>query len=940
MGNRSFIQPTPPKQTVNIGFEVGTNTPAKIKISEFPTITSLSGDTYIPVIGGTPTNDYKILSTDLLNLASSGLTQDVAQLKVDVDILQSDITGITSTTYTKTETNTLLDGKSDTGHTHSQYSTDIHSNITDLNLVSGTNTGDQDLSGLQTKIDTDLDTLSDTIVGAINEVRTIALGADIALVFDTKVALDAWLLISGNTSTLEIGNLLLIRELTVPDRWWDGTTDLELEVKIDLTNYYTSSQIDTLLLNKVDKVSGKELSTNDFTDELKEIYGNTASTGWAAPIGITAADSTHVNISAGEGHIMYNTGVNAHSPIVNEINYIGNNNVLITNLASADITYFLVNVSGVLYQQTTYPTPEQRRDNLFIGRVSHPNRTSILSIVNTPDFETSPMSQLRDMFEPIKMINSGITPYADGANLGFNISGGKLTGLGINADVNVKNPNQVSLSSKTPASFFYRTQLGGSTGLVSVIDPNNYDLNGVITSIPGNNNRSSNIRVYQFSNGNVVCQYGQKYYDSLSLAVAGIPTEQFIEFSNVDANAILIGIISVRRTATVLNSTTWSIFTPASMFGEVSNSTNGISVTDIQGVYNNSVSPEIITDDTRGALTLRDGTSSPTNNQFEIQNFNGVLKASINGKGSYESIADYGSNEAPLVYDASNWTLTSGWIFSGNSLDKNVSGTNEATALLGVAPIANQVYKLTFTVAASVNAGTFVGNVSPSFGGTLFNAITAVGTYTYYIHAVSTTKLSFGPSPNNSRFSITNISVVKKTDLTADLTVGGDVFFSGNRILNRNTNTPVFYWYPNGATYAAGAFTVNGAFNAGTTISASSSITGRQLCTTTGNAATTTGAVTMQLSSNSNYYLTADLTGTITVTTSNPAPGAKSHLFFTQGSTVQSVIFSQTGVTWRQTGTTNSGTNTITLQNISTVNAFYKVMLDWVNTSTCYITVM
>ena len=48
---------------------------------------------------------------------------------------------------------------------------------------------------------------------------------------------------------------------------------------VDLTNYYTKSETDTLLSNKVDKVTGKGLSTNDFTDtfkqaiELKKVQG-------------------------------------------------------------------------------------------------------------------------------------------------------------------------------------------------------------------------------------------------------------------------------------------------------------------------------------------------------------------------------------------------------------------------------------------------------------------------------------------------------------------------------------------------------------------------------------------------------------------------------------------------------------------------------------------
>ena len=52
----------------------------------------------------------------------------------------------------------------------------------------------------------------------------------------------------------------------------DGTTqgwEKIGDTSVDLSNYYTKSQADALLSNKVDKVSGKGLSANDFTTTLK-----------------------------------------------------------------------------------------------------------------------------------------------------------------------------------------------------------------------------------------------------------------------------------------------------------------------------------------------------------------------------------------------------------------------------------------------------------------------------------------------------------------------------------------------------------------------------------------------------------------------------------------------------------------------------------------------
>ena len=50
---------------------------------------------------------------------------------------------------------------------------------------------------------------------------------------------------------------------------WDGSAWQELGTAVDLSGYYTSSQVDGLLANKVSTVSGKGLSTNDYTTTEK-----------------------------------------------------------------------------------------------------------------------------------------------------------------------------------------------------------------------------------------------------------------------------------------------------------------------------------------------------------------------------------------------------------------------------------------------------------------------------------------------------------------------------------------------------------------------------------------------------------------------------------------------------------------------------------------------
>jgi hypothetical protein len=259
-----------------------------------------------------------------------------------------------------------------------------------------------------------------------------------------------------------------------------------------------------------------------------------------------------------------------------------------------------------------------------LGKVVHPNRTSILAVNNTVDFDVSPMSALRDLWTPLKLINEGIVPSANGANLSIDTSAGTLWGNGIGWVTNQLNPDSVTISGKSPASFFYRTQTGGTSGAVSVIDPTKYDVGGVITSVGGaGSDDSTNQRIYMYPTGIINILYGQQRYNNLAAAIAGIQSETFITYPNASSTGILIGILSVRNDIVAdgepLTNTDYAKFTFVSKFGELLGGTGGISTTTLQQAYNNSATPEIVTNTTEGALSIQNGTGNADNvtNLFE-----------------------------------------------------------------------------------------------------------------------------------------------------------------------------------------------------------------------------------------------------------------------------------------------------------------------------------
>jgi hypothetical protein len=384
-----------------------------------------------------------------------------------------------------------------------------------------------------------------------------------------------------------------------------------------------------------------EDSNLSLTDiERNTLESNLISTGTYEFTGITINSPTTINIAPMKGWIVRNTYGYATLPDVISTYYSGGTNVSITNILTADSTYVLINSANTITQQTTFPTPQQRRENIYLGKVNHPNRTSILNINNQADYDVSPMSALRDLWSPIRLINQNISPSPNGSNLSFNTSAGTVWGNGINWHNNQLSPNSVSISAKTPASFFYRTQTGGTSGLVTVIDPTKYDVGGVITSVGGAASaRATNQRIYLYPTGVINVLYGQQYYANLTAAVAGVQSESFTPYPNAESTGILIGVLSVRNDIVddgeYLTNPNYAKFTLVSKFGESFGGTGGLSTTTLQQAYDNSTTPEISINSALGALSVINGTGNAdkVTNLFEGEGATNNLTSFIRADG-------------------------------------------------------------------------------------------------------------------------------------------------------------------------------------------------------------------------------------------------------------------------------------------------------------------
>ena len=432
-------------------------------------------------------------------------------------------------------------------------------------------------------------------------------------------------------------------------------------------------------------------------------------------------------------------------------------------ISTASETFVYLTSGGTIQQQSTPLTEQQRRQNIFLGKIGHPDKTSINLVFSQPDYVLSPLSQLRDMFVPINLINGGVYPSANGANLKFNTSAGYLYGLGINFSVDTLNPNAIYISGNTPTTFQYRTQTGGTTSNVTDIDPLNYDVNGVLTPITGT--KATNQRIYLLQNGSIRVQYGQTEYNQLSTAIAGIQNETFVVFPNWINNAVLIGILSVLSTATDLSDTTKAQFLLVSKFGETVGAAGGISTTNLQQAYNNSTTPEIIINSTLDGLSIKNGTGNADNvtNLLEGVSTAGATTSFIRADGAFSG----NSVTASTIFATTYLNLPT---------DIRVTG---GTYSAGTATFTNNTGG-TFTVTG------FSTSTATSFtGGTVTGATNFTGGLTANtISATTYVNLPVSGLTQGSNITITNNG---QGNYTISSTGGGSGSFTGGTVSGATT---------------------------------------------------------------------------------------------------------------------------------------------------------
>lgn len=306
------------------------------------------------------------------------------------------------------------------------------------------------------------------------------------------------------------------------------------------------------------------------------------------------ANGEHVGLDTG---VVFGGELNANgtnpialdiSPVVGYIvDYITNpTNPTVTRISTSfqtvelndivsPLTWWSIDSTGAVIQQTTHPTNTQRRTHLQLGATAVANGQIFID-QSLPVVIPQPTNQLYDLM------------YAIGA---FNISGNEIAPAGTNLQLQkasgtvfepvfnhfagptlTNDPHVSTTEAQSPVSIRYSTSVGAApASLVTSIDPTKSDVGGVATTITGGSGRSTIQYVYLFPVNNaadqVVIQYGQTIYNSLSEARAAIGSDPFVQNPNL-VDGILIGFVVVTRAATNLSNTSQARIVKAGRFGE------------------------------------------------------------------------------------------------------------------------------------------------------------------------------------------------------------------------------------------------------------------------------------------------------------------------------------------------------------------------------------
>lgn len=235
------------------------------------------------------------------------------------------------------------------------------------------------------------------------------------------------------------------------------------------------------------------------------------------------------------------------------------------------LTWWLMDASGAVFQQASEPSNAQRRSNLVLGLTAYDGGSGTVVFVQTlPVVLPQPSNQLADLMQalgPFNISGNRITPVT--GTLSFDKTAGTIFAQSFNYFPDMDDPHVSPLDAQTPVTFQYNTQTAFSEGSpTTVLDPGNYDVNGVVTPVPSPTDFTIQ-RVWGYPlvlSQQVRVQYGQNIFTSMAEAIDAIRNVYFNPNPEAEPFGALLAHIVVRANATDLSDLTQAAVLRAGKF--------------------------------------------------------------------------------------------------------------------------------------------------------------------------------------------------------------------------------------------------------------------------------------------------------------------------------------------------------------------------------------
>ncbi len=406
-------------------------------------------------------------------------------------------------------------------------------------------------------------------------------------------------------------------------------------------NAESSNEAKEIEIDPIDNLTG----VNDVQTALDEInYNNElyAFTGIISGGELSInTDPTKFNMEGWAGAFV-NNYTDPTGPLSQKVSYSNEEAVVVTNLATANVTYLGLASNGDIVQSVTPISSQDQRDIIVLGYIVHESRTQIDGIHNATRWVRDSMLSFFDFMNIMGPVTrSGNVFSANGANLKINKTAGETYNNGRNYAVNKKQVNIVNDPILTAPIIKrgYRDGSGGSTFAVSTdLDPTKYDDgSGTLQTVDAG---KYTIQRCFFSSGcnNIVIQYGQNVYNTIEAARSAYMTEKFVKLPELEFVSFRSWLI-IEQSTTDLSDTV-NEFIPAGKLGDIGLSAGaGSAIGSLQVAYDNRTQAKhIIANTINNALSVQ-AAGSYTGNLYEGYTETGDLDFSVDKDGKLSSIA-------------------------------------------------------------------------------------------------------------------------------------------------------------------------------------------------------------------------------------------------------------------------------------------------------------